>query len=412
MLKTDAKKTARQRLLDWFDCRFPIRHFIHSQFTGYYVPNNLNFWYSFGFILMLVLANQVITGLWLTMFYTPHASHAFDSIQLIMRDIPFGWLIRYLHTTGASFIFIAGYLHIFRSLLYGSYQAPRELVWLFGMILFFLLCIEAFLGYVLPWGQMSYWAGQVITSLLEVVPFVGKQLVVWVRGDYHMGDATLHRFFALHAIAVPGLIIGLVIFHLVALRQVGSNNPEGVEIKSVQESQVEGLRMVPFHPHYTMKDIRYGLVFLAIFLIIVFFAPAVGGYFLEPENMRPADPWITPLEIKPIWYLAPFYEMLRLIPQKLMGIGLTCGAIGVWLFLPWLDKSPVRSMRYKGFYSKVALGMMVIAVILLGYLGLQPLTSKYLWFGRFLLIIYWGYFLAMPIYSLHDCKNSSPNRVF
>lgn len=399
------------KILDWLDSRLPVKRFIHKHFTGYYVPKNLNFWYTFGCILLLVLINQVITGIWLSMFYTPQENQAYDSIQLIMRDVPFGWLIRYLHTTGASLLFIAGYLHIFRSLLYGSYQAPRELVWIFGLFLFFLLCLEAFLGYVLPWGQMSYWAGQVITSLFQVVPVVGKQLVVWIRGDYRMGDATLHRFFALHVIAVPGVILLLVAFHLISLRQVGSNNPEGIEIKNSLDSKGNPLDGIPFHPYYTIKDFRYSLAFLVIFLCIVFFAPAMGGYFLEPENLRPADPWITPLEIRPAWYLAPFYEMLRLIPQKWVGIGMTCMAMGVWLLVPWLDKSPVRSMRYKGFYSRIALGLVVVAFLGLGYLGLQPLTPSYIWLGRLSLVVYWGYFLAMPLLGWCERYTEPPDRI-
>lgn len=398
-------------LLQWFDTRFPLFATWKKHFSEYYVPKNLNFMYLFGSLGLVLLLNQLITGLWLTMFYTPTAEGAFASLESIMRDVSFGWLFRYMHSTGASAFFIVLYLHILRGLLYGSYQKPRELVWFLGMILYLLLILEAFFGYLLPWGQMSYWGAQVITSLASVIPYVGESLVIWLRGDYSVTGVTLQRFFALHVIGIPLLILFMVFLHLIALRQVGSNNPEGIEISEVLDSKGIPLDGIPFHPFYTIKDVLGLVVFGFLFFAVVFFAPEMGGYFLEPNNFIPANLLITPDNIVPMWYMAPFYALLRAIPNQLIGIGLMVLAVFFLFLLPWLDKSPVRSWRYKGIYSRLSLILFVFSFILLAYLGMMPLTPLRLILARLGVILYFSYFLLMPFYSQYEACRVLPLRI-
>ncbi|OGV46034.1 MAG: cytochrome B [Legionellales bacterium RIFCSPHIGHO2_12_FULL_42_9] len=398
-------------LLQWLDDRFPLVSTWKKHASEYYVPKNLNFFYYFGFLLLFVLCNQLITGLWLTMFYTPSADRAFDSVQYIMRDVNFGWLLRYLHSTGASLIFVASYIHLFKGLLYGSYQKPRELVWLLGTGLLVLLLIEAFFGYLLPWGQMSYWGAQVITSLFSVIPYIGEGLTSWIRGDYQVSNATLQRFFAFHVVGIPLLLLFFILLHLVSLRQVGSNNPEGIEIKKHLNKQGNPLDGLPFHPYYTSKDFVGLLVFLIVFFSIVFFAPEMGGCFLEVENLVAANPLVTPEHITPVWYTAPFYTMLRVIPDKLSGVITMSCAILILFFIPWLDQSPVRSMRYKGKFSIVALSLFSVSFILLGFLGTVRITPARLCVARICTAIYFAYFILMPIYSRFEKHKTVPDRI-
>lgn len=398
-------------MLKWVDARFPLMSTWKNHFSGYYAPKNFNFYYFFGSLAMLVLVNQLITGLWLTMFYTPTAAEAFNSIEFIMRDVNYGWLLRYMHSTGASAFFIVIYLHMYRGLLYGSYQKPRELVWLLGMVLFILLMAEAFFGYLLPWGQMSYWGAQVITSLFGAIPYVGDTLTVWLRGDYTVANATLQRFFALHVIGVPLLLLLLVFLHIVALHKVGSNNPEGIEIKAHLDSQGKPLDGIPFHPYYTVKDFVGVIVFLIGFFAVVFFFPEMGGYFLEHANFTPADPLTTPDHIAPVWYMTPFYGMLRAIPDKLFGVVVMGGAIVILLFVPWLDKSPVRSIRYKGHYSKYALLAFVISFLILGYLGTVNVTPIKLYLARICTAVYFAFFFFMPLYTRYEAHHPVPERI-
>ncbi|RUR12537.1 cytochrome bc complex cytochrome b subunit [Legionella sp. km772] len=398
-------------LMQWLDARFPLLSTWKKHFSEYYVPKNLNFMYLFGSFALILLLNQVITGLWLTMFYTPTAEAAFSSLESLMRDVSFGWLFRYMHSTGASALFIVLYMHIFRGLLYGSYQKPRELVWFLGMILYLLLLMEAFFGYLLPWGQMSYWGAQVITSLISVIPYIGESLVVWLRGDYSVTGVTLQRFYALHIIAVPLAIVLLVFLHLIGLRQVGSNNPEGIEINAVLDKHGKPLDGIPFHPYYTIKDVLGLVLFALVFFTVVFFVPEMGGFFLEPNNFIPANPLLTPDDIVPMWYMAPFYALLRAIPNQLIGIGLMVLAVFFLFLLPWLDKSPVRSWRYKGMYSRASLVLFVLSFILLGYLGTLPLTPLRLILARVSVILYFSYFLLMPFYSQYEACRSVPLRI-
>ncbi|KTC92530.1 cytochrome b N-terminal domain-containing protein [Fluoribacter dumoffii] len=399
------------RLLNWLDERFPLKSTLKNYFSAYYLPKNLNFFYFFGSLALVVLLNQFVSGLWLTMFYTPSAEQAFSSVEYIMRDVNFGWLFRYLHSTGASAFFIVIYLHMFRGLLYGSYQKPRELVWLLGMFLYVLLLAGAFFGYLLPWGQMSYWGAEVITSLLSAIPYIGKSLVVWLRGDYTVGNATLQRFFALHVIAFPFLLFLLVYLHVVALHKVGSNNPEGIDIKNEVDANGKPIDKIPFHPYYIIKDLVMVVAFLILFFAVVFFAPEMGGYFLEHNNFAPANPLITPDHIAPMWYMSPFYAILRAIPDKLMGVMCMGMAIVVLFFLPWLDRSPVRSMRYKGNYSRMMLFLGVGAFILLGYLGTIPVTPTRLFMARVSTGLYFAYFLLMPFYTRFESTHILPARI-
>ena len=400
-----------QGALDWVNARFPLTQLWNEQAGQYYAPKNFNFWYYFGSLALLVLVNQIVTGIWLTMSYNPTAEGAFASVEFIMRDVPWGWLIRYMHSTGASLFFVVVYLHMFRALLYGSYQRPRELLWLIGMGIYGVLMAEAFLGYLLPWGQMSYWGAQVITSLFGAVPVVGEWLLQLIRGDYNISGATLNRFFALHVIAMPLVLLGLVVAHLIALHEVGSNNPDGVEIKDHKDENGIPLDGVTFHPYYTVKDIFGVVIFLAVASAIIFFAPELGGYFLEHANFQPADPLQTPEHIAPVWYFTPFYAILRAIPNKLLGVIAMGLAVAVLALLPWLDRGRVRSIRYRGPIFKVALGLFVVSFLGLGWLGMQPATPTYTLIARILSVVYFAFFLLMPIYTSLDKTKPVPDRL-
>ncbi len=399
------------RFRSWVDHRFPLTKLWDEHLAHYYAPKNFNFWYYFGSLALFVLANQILTGIWLTMNYIPSAENAFDSIEYIMREVPWGWLLRYLHSTGASFFFIVVYLHMFRAMLYGSYKNPREFVWLIGMCIFLCLMAEAFFGYLLPWGNMSFWGAQVITSLFGAIPYFGEGLVEWIRGDYNVTGVTLNRFFALHVVAVPLVFVGLVVFHILALHAVGSNNPDGIDIKEHKNKEGIPLDGIPFHPYYTVKDLKGLAVFLIIFCAVVFFIPGMGGYFLEPPNFEPADPLKTPTHIAPVWYMTPYYAMLRAIPDKLSGVCTMGASIVVWFFLPWLDRSHVRSIRYRGSLYKGALTLFVISFISLGFLGANPPTSWLVLMARVFTAIYFLFFLLMPIYTTLDKTKQVPERV-
>jgi len=398
-------------LMGWVDARFPATKMWEEHLSKYYAPKNFNFWYFFGSLAMLVLVLQIVTGIFLTMNYKPDAALAFASVEYIMRDVEWGWLIRYLHSTGASAFFIVVYLHMFRGLIYGSYKQPRELVWLFGMFIYMALMAEAFLGYLLPWGQMSFWGAQVIISLFGALPVIGEELALWIRGDFVVADATLNRFFAFHVIAVPLVILGLVAAHIIALHEVGSNNPDGVEIKKKKDSNGIPLDGIPFHPYYSVKDIVGVVVFLFIFSLVLFYAPEFDGWFLEKDNFVPADPLKTPEHIVPLWYFTPFYAILRAVPDKLMGVMAMGGAQALLFLLPWLDRSPVKSIRYRGPYFRIALTLFIISFLALGYLGTQPATALYTNIARVFSIIYFAFFILMPFYTSIDKDKVVPERV-
>lgn len=398
-------------LRDWVDDRFPLVQLWNDHMGQYYAPKNFNFWYYFGVLSIVVLALQILTGIWLTMNYKPDADLAFASVEYIMRDVEWGWLIRYMHSTGASAFFIVVYLHMFRALLYGSYKKPRELIWVLGMFTYLALMAEAFLGYLLPWGQMSFWGAQVIISLFGAIPFVGETLSLWIRGDFVVSDVTLNRFFSLHVIAMPLAILGLVFLHIIALHEVGSNNPDGVEIKKKKDADGKPLDGIPFHPYYTVKDSVGTIIFLILFAAVVFFAPEFGGWFLEANNFIPANPLVTPDHIVPLWYFTPFYAILRAVPDKLMGVLLMGAATSILFLLPWLDRSPVKSIRFRGPIFKIALALFVISFIALGYLGTQTPTPQMTWMARGFSAIYFGFFLLMPFYSKMDKTKPVPDRV-
>jgi ubiquinol-cytochrome c reductase cytochrome b subunit len=395
----------------WLNRRMPVDAFVDEQLTGYYAPKNFNLWYFFGSLALLVFVMQILTGIFLTMHYKPGETLAFDSVEYIMREVEWGWLLRYLHSTGASFFFIVVYLHMFRALMYGSYRAPRELLWLLGMALYLALMAEAFMGYVLPWGNMSYWGAQVIVNLFGTIPVIGPGLVEWIRGDYGIADSTLNRFFALHVVAVPFAIALLVMLHLVALRQTGSNNPDGIEIKKNLGADGKPVDGIPFHPYYTVKDIVGVGLFLAIFCGVVFFVPTLGGLFLEKPNFEPANPLSTPEHIAPVWYFTAFYAMLRAVPDQQMGALIMLLSIVVLFFLPWLDRSPVKSIRYKGILSRIALTLFVITFIALSYLGLQPADGVYVLLARIFTVLYFAFFLLMPWYTRAEKTKPVPQRV-
>ena len=398
-------------LLGWIDARFPLSKMWYEHLAEYYAPKNFNFWYYFGSLALMVLVLQIVTGVWLTMNYKPDAALAFNSVEYIMRDVNWGWLIRYMHSTGASMFFIVVYLHMFRGLIYGSFKKPRELIWIFGMIIYVCLMAEAFMGYLLPWGQMSYWGAQVIISLFGAIPGIGDALALWIRGDFVIADATLNRFFAFHVIAVPIVLLALVVLHILALHEVGSNNPDGVEIKKHKDANGIPLDGIPFHPYYTVKDIVGVAVFLIIFSLIVFFAPEMGGWFLERDNFIPADPLKTPEHIVPLWYFTPFYAILRAVPDKFLGVVAMGGAIFVLFLLPWLDRSPVKSIRYRGTIYKVAIGVFVISFIALGYLGTQPATAIMTNFARLFSVLYFGFFASLLIIPRFEKTKPVPDRV-
>jgi len=454
-----------QKTLNWIDNRFPLSKLYNEHLAEYYAPKNFNFWYFFGSLALLVLVIQIVTGIFLVMHYKPDANLnaagipiAFASVEYIMRDVPWGWLIRYMHSTGASAIFVVVYLHMFRGLIYGSYRKPRELVWVFGCAIFLVLMAEAFMGYLLPWGQMSYWGAQVIVNLFSAIPFVGEDLALLIRGDFVVGDATLNRFFSFHVIAVPLVLLGLVVAHIIALHEVGSNNPDGVEIKALKNDKGIPLDGIPFHPYYSVHDILGVSVFLMVFSAIVFFAPELGGYFLEFNNFIPADPLVTPLHIAPVWYFTPFYSMLRAITGEMMYALIACvllaalygvlktklnvmlkgvmmgaavvvvalmlaidakfwgvvamgGAVVILFFLPWLDYSPVKSIRYRPSWNKWLYTVFVINFLILGYLGVQPPSPVGERVSQVGTLFYFGFFLLMPWWSRLGEFKPVPSRV-
>jgi ubiquinol-cytochrome c reductase cytochrome b subunit len=395
----------------WLNKRLPVDEFVNSQLYGYFAPKNFNIWYYFGSLALLVLVLQLLTGIYLTMFYKSGEATAFDSVEYIMREVQWGWLIRYLHSTGASFFFIVVYLHMFRALLYGSFKAPRELLWLIGMLVYLALMAESFLGYVLPWGNMSFWGAQVIVNLFGTIPVIGPGLVEWIRGDYGIADSTLNRFFALHVAAVPLALLLLVALHLVALRQTGSNNPDGIEIKAKLGPDGKPLDGIPFHPYYTVKDVLGVGVFLIIFALVVFFAPTLGGVFLEKANFEPANPLSTPEHIAPVWYFTPYYAILRAVPSQRIGALLMFLAVALFLFLPWLDRSPVKSIRYRGWIFKSFLLLFTVSFLALMYLGMQPAEGLYVMLARIFSAGYFAFFLLMPLYTRIDPVKPVPERV-
>jgi ubiquinol-cytochrome c reductase cytochrome b subunit len=446
------------KLLNWVDNRFPASKLYNEHLGEYFAPKNFNFWYVFGALSLLVLVIQIVTGIFLTMHYKPDAALAFASVEYIMRDVPWGWLIRYMHSTGASAFFVVVYLHMFRGLMYGSYRKPRELVWLFGCAIFLALMAEAFMGYLLPWGQMSYWGAQVIVNLFAAIPFIGPDLALLIRGDYVVGDATLNRFFAFHVIAVPLVLLGLVVAHIIALHEVGSNNPDGVEIKAHKDAKGKPLDGIPFHPYYTVHDIFAVSVFLMIFTAIIFFAPEAGGYFLEYNNFIPADPLKTPSHIAPVWYFTPYYSMLRAVTGEMMYVFVACvvaaaaftilkarvamllkmaiavvalvavaamlvfdpkfwgvvvmgGAVIILFFLPWLDYSEAKSIRYRPDWHKYLYAVFVINFIVLGYLGIKPPSLINERVSQVGTLFYFGFFLLMPWWSRLGTFKPVPERV-
>ena len=451
-----ANANAGQKLLAWVDSRFPLTATVKAHLTEYYAPKNFNFWYFFGALAIVVLALQIVTGIFLVMHYKPDAEKAFQSVEYIMREVPWGWLVRYMHSTGASMFFIVVYLHMFRGLIYGSYRKPRELVWIFGCAIFLCLMAEAFFGYLLPWGQMSYWGAQVIVNLFAAIPLIGPDLSLWIRGDYVVGDATLNRFFSFHVIAIPLVLVGLVAAHIVALHEVGSNNPDGVEIKETVDEKGIPLDGIPFHPFYSVHDVMGLGVFLMIFAFIVFFAPEMGGYFLEANNFEPANPLQTPSHIAPVWYFTPFYSMLRattsefLIPMwifaasifwlasrgaplkikglflailavlavafysfdaKFFGVLVMGGSVVIIFFLPWLDNSQVKSIRYRPAFHKYIYAVFVVCFVILGYLGIKPPSPIAEKISQVCTLFYFRFFLAMPYWSKLGEFKPVPKRV-
>ena len=445
-------------LLGWIDARFPLTSTWKAHLSEYYAPKNFNFWYFFGSLALLVLVIQIVTGIFLVMHYKPDAERAFQSVEYIMREVPWGWLIRYMHSTGASMFFVVVYLHMLRGLFYGSYRKPRELVWIFGVAIFLCLMAEAFMGYLLPWGQMSYWGAQVIVNLFSAIPFIGPDLAILIRGDYVVSDATLNRFFSFHVIAVPLVLLGLVVAHIIALHEVGSNNPDGIEIKEKKDANGVPLDGIPFHPYYSVHDLFGVAIFLMVFSAIVFFAPEMGGYFLEYNNFIPADPLKTPPHIAPVWYFTPFYSMLRACTDDFTwvlaffavvaalwalfksGLGATCrivtavvlvavavllrvwdakfwgvvtmgGAVVILFFLPWLDRSPVKSIRYRPGWHKWIYGVFIVNFLVLGYLGTQPPNEVFNVISQIGTLLYLGFFLLMPLWSRLGTFKPVPERV-
>ncbi len=400
-----------EKFMAWIDARFPATKMWEDHLSKYYAPKNFNFFYFFGSLALLVLVNQILTGIWLTMSFTPSAEEAFASVEYIMRDVEYGWIIRYLHSTGASAFFVVVYLHMFRGLLYGSYQKPRELVWIFGMLIYLCLMAEAFMGYLLPWGQMSYWGAQVIISLFGAIPVIGDDLTQWIRGDYLISGITLNRFFALHVIALPIVLLGLVVLHILALHEVGSNNPDGVDIKKNKDANGVPVDGIAFHPYYTVKDIVGVVVFLFVFCAVVFFFPEMGGYFLEKPNFEQANPFKTPEHIAPVWYFTPYYAILRAVPDKLLGVIAMGAAIAILFVLPWLDRSPVKSMRYKGWMSKIWLVIFCVSFVILGVLGVLAPTPGRTLLSQICTALYFAYFILMPFYTRMEKTKPVPERV-
>ena len=407
-----------KNFMSWIDDRLPVTEAYEKHLAKYYAPKNLNIWYYFGIFSFVVLANQLLTGIWLTMSYVPTGEGAFASVEYIMRDVEYGWMLRYMHSTGASAFFVVVYLHMFRGLLYGSYQKPRELIWILGMLVYVALMAEGFFGYLLPWGNMSFWGAQVIVSLASAIPIVGEDLAIWVRGDFNMSGVTLNRFFALHVVLVPLFLLVLVVLHVLALHEVGSNNPDGIDIKKTTDEAGKPLDGVPFHPYFTLGKLPGIIVFLFLFCAVMFFYPDGGGYLIEHPNYEPADPLKTPELIAPVWYYTPFYSMLRAatfpllgLDAKFWGLVVMAGAIVIPFVLPWLDKSPVKSMRYKGLASKIMLGLFVISFFILGYLGTVHPTPLRTLLAQVCTAIYFAYFLLMPWYTSVEKTKPVPERV-
>ena len=399
----------------WIDQRFPLTKVWNEHLAEYYTPRNFNFWYFFGSLAILMLVMQLVTGIFLTMHFKPDSANAFASVEYIMRDVEWGWLVRYLHSVGASAFFVVIYLHMYRGLLYGSYKGPRELIWVLGMLLYIVLMAEAFMGYVLPWGQMSYWGAQVIISLFGSVPVIGPDLLVWILGDYAVGDAALNRFFSLHVIALPLILVVLVFLHIVALHTVGSNNPDGIEIKKNKDKDGIPKDGIPFHPYFTVKDTMGAVAFLWIFCAVVFYAPGLNGYFLEHANFIEANPLQTPEHIAPLWYLTPFYSVLRAVPpmfgSQFPGVLAMGASLLILFFLPWLDRSPVKSIRYRSPIYKWVLGVFVVSFVMLGWLGMQPVTPLNVFLARVFTVLYFAYFILMPWYTSIGKTKEVPERL-
>ena len=399
------------KLMGWIDDRFPLTAMYNDHMAKYPAPKNLNFWYFFGSLAMLVLVNQIITGIWLTMNYNPSAEGAFASVEYIMRDVDYGWLLRYMHSTGASAFFVVVYLHMFRGMIYGSYQKPRELLWIFGMLIFLVLMAEAFMGYLLPWGQMSFWGAQVIISLFGAIPVIGDDLTLWIRGDYVISGATLNRFFALHVIALPLVLVMLVAMHILALHEVGSNNPDGIDIKKHKDENGWPLDAVAFHPYFTVKDMIGVAGFLFFFCAIIFFKPDMWGYVLEKPNFEVANGLKTPAHIAPVWYFTPFYAILRAVPDKLLGVIMMGLSIVVLFLLPWLDRCKVRSARYRSTLHKLNIAQFVVCFIILGVLGVLPSTPTLTLIAQLCTLGYFGFFVLLFFYSKNESTKPLPERV-
>jgi len=399
----------------WIDQRFPLTKVWNEHLAEYYTPRNFNFWYFFGSLAILMLVMQLVTGIFLTMHFKPDSANAFASVEYIMRDVEWGWLVRYLHSVGASAFFVVIYLHMYRGLLYGSYKGPRELIWILGMLLYIVLMAEAFMGYVLPWGQMSFWGAQVIISLFGSVPVIGPDLLVWILGDYAVGDAALNRFFSLHVIALPLILVVLVFLHIVALHTVGSNNPDGIEIKKNKDKDGIPKDGIPFHPYFTVKDTMGAVAFLWIFCAVVFYAPGLNGYFLEHANFIEANPLQTPEHIAPLWYLTPFYSVLRAVPpmfgSQFPGVLAMGASLLILFFLPWLDRSPVKSIRYRSPIYKWVLGVFVVSFVMLGWLGMEPVTPLNVFLARFFTALYFAFFILMPWYTSIGKTKEVPERL-
>jgi len=399
----------------WIDQRFPLTKVWNEHLAEYYTPRNFNFWYFFGSLAILMLVMQLVTGIFLTMHFKPDSANAFASVEYIMRDVEWGWLVRYLHSVGASAFFVVIYLHMYRGLLYGSYKGPRELIWVLGMLLYIVLMAEAFMGYVLPWGQMSFWGAQVIISLFGSVPVIGPDLLVWILGDYAVGDAALNRFFSLHVIALPLILVVLVFLHIVALHTVGSNNPDGIEIKKNKDKDGIPKDGIPFHPYFTVKDAMGAVAFLWIFCAVVFYAPGLNGYFLEHANFIEANPLKTPEHIAPLWYLTPFYSVLRAVPpmfgSQFPGVLAMGASLLILFFLPWLDRSPVKSIRYRSPIYKWVLGVFVVSFVMLGWLGMEPVTPLNVFLARFFTALYFAFFILMPWYTSIGKTKEVPERL-
>lgn len=412
------KTSLFSKLMVWIDARLPVTEAFKKHMSEYYAPKNFNFWYFFGVLSIVVFANQLLTGTWLAMNYSPTEEAAFASVEYIMRDVDFGWLLRYMHSTGASMFFLVVYLHMFRGMMYGSYKKPRELIWIFGMVIYVALMAEGFTGYVLPWGQMSYWGAQVIISLFGAIPIVGEDLLVWIRGDYLISGVILNRLFALHIVAIPIVLLALVVLHILALHEVGSNNPDGVDIKKNKNEKGVPVDGIPFHPYYTVHDTFAVSVFLGIFCAVIFFAPEMGGLFLEYANFEQADGLKTPDHIAPVWYFTPYYSMLRAITYPFLGLDakfwgliVMAAAIAILFVLPWLDRSPVKSIRYKGIWSKIFLSAFVVSFIVLGYLGLLPPTPFRTILAQVMTVVYFAFFILMPWYTRYEKTLPVPERV-